>query len=168
MAQRIPVIGRTVLIDLIGHATKVPAKVDTGADRSSVWATDVHVDKDGLLSFVLFGPESDYYTGEVIQRKNYKFSVVRSSNGHAQIRYRVQFSVRIGAKRIKAIFTLADRSANTYPILLGRRTLHKKFVVDVARAEVELEVASQPKGLKAEFLKNPAKFHKKYHLKAPR
>lgn len=35
------VIGRNVFVDLVGHAKQVPAKVDTGADTSSVWASDI-------------------------------------------------------------------------------------------------------------------------------
>lgn len=168
MANSVTVIGRNVSVDVIGHGTAIPAKVDTGADRSSIWASNIHVDKDGTLSFTLFAPGSPYYTGDVIKRKSFKFAIVRSSSGHAQVRYRVMLSIRVMGKRLKTNFNLSDRSQNTFPILLGRRTLHKKFVVDVSVSDIDHRNKLRSKELYEEFLKNPRRFHKKYHLKAPR
>jgi hypothetical protein len=161
MAQKLQVIGSNTLIDLIGHASGVPAKVDTGADRSSIWASDITIDRDGVLSFILFGKTSPHYTGEVITRRAYKVAIVRSSNGHEQVRYRVALSVRIGGKRMKIMVYLSDRSLHNFPILLGRRTLHKKFLVDVSLKEYE-RPRLKPAGLNKEMLKDPYKFHKKY------
>jgi len=167
MAQQIKTIGRNTLIDIDGYAEAIPAKVDTGADRSSIWASSLHIDDDGVLSFELFSPESPYYTGKKIAKKHFKVSVVRSSNGHAQIRYRVQIPVTIMGRKIRATFSLSDRSRNQFPILLGRKTLHKKFVVDVSQTSVRMsKVPMKSKELYKEFLKNPQKFHKKYHFKS--
>lgn len=167
MPQQIKVIGRNALIDIDGYAQSVPAKVDTGADRSSIWASDVHVDEQGILSFVLFAPGSPHYTGKQIRKRHFHFAVVRSSNGHAQIRYRVQMPVTIMGRRIRATFYLSDRSRNQFPILLGRKTLHKKFVVDVSQYTVKTSSTIR-KGLYKEFMKDPHGFHKKYHLKSPK
>jgi len=162
MEQELPVIGRNVLVDIIGHAKNVPAKTDTGADSSSIWASNIKISKKGTLSFTLFGEGSEYYTGEVVKRKAYRAAMVRSSNGHEQLRYRTQIPVRIAGKRVRAAFYLSDRSLNDFPILLGRRTINKKFLVDVSVKEYK----SPPKlkrGLYEEMMKNPYEFHKKYH-----
>lgn len=162
MDEKLPVVGRNVLVDIIGHVKGVPAKTDTGADSSSLWASDIKISKKGTLSFTLFGKESKYYTGEVIKRKAYRVALVRSSNGHEQVRYRTEVPVRIAGKRVRASFYLSDRSRNDFPILLGRRTLNKKFLVDVSVKEYK----SPPKikrGLYEEMIKNPYAFHKKYH-----
>jgi hypothetical protein len=167
MSQQIKTIGRNTLIGIDGHSLDVPAKVDTGADRSAIWASEVHVDTSGVLSFVLFSPDSPLYTGQKIIKKQFKVAVVRSSNGHAQIRYRVQLPVTIMGRNIRATFSLADRSRNQFPVLLGRKTLHKKFVVDVSRHSVTTNgIPRIRKDLYKEFLKNPHKFHKKYHFKS--
>lgn len=162
----LPVIGRNTLVDLVGHVEKVPAKIDTGADSSAVWASSIRVAKNGTLHFTLFDKSSAHYTGEVIKRRQYTVSMVRSSSGHDQIRYRVQMPVRVRGKRIKASFNLSDRSKNDFPILLGRRTLSKKFLVDVSHVEHKMPPKDRSADLREEFASNPHEFYKKYHGKA--
>lgn len=165
MTQKLQIIGSNTMVDIISHATNVPAKVDTGADRSAIWASDIAISRDGILSFKLFGKGSLYYTGETITRRAYKVAIIRSSNGHEQVRYRIALSLRIGGKRMKVMVYLSDRSLHNFPILLGRRTLHKKFLVDVSLKEYE-RPRNQPAGLNKELTKDPYKFHKKYFKKS--
>lgn len=134
MGQEKIIIGRNEPVEFPRLKRHVPAKIDTGADTSSIWVSNVRVDKDGVLKFNLFGEGSSYYTGKVVKREAYKVTVVRSASGHEQIRYRTQFSLRIGGKRIKAMFNLSDRSRNRFPVLIGRRTLVGKFIVDVSKS----------------------------------
>ena len=47
------------------------------------------------------------------------------------MRYKVKIPVVVKGRKIKANFTLADRSAQVYPVLVGRNILRGKFVVDV-------------------------------------
>ncbi|MBC7564934.1 ATP-dependent zinc protease [Candidatus Saccharibacteria bacterium] len=163
MNQQLEIIGRNLLVDIIGHVSSVPTKVDTGADSSAVWASDVMISKDGILSFCLFDKGSKYYTGEVIKRRAFRVAVVRSSTGHEQIRYKTDMPVKIGARIVRVTFYLADRSHNNFPVLLGRRTLNKKFLVDVSQQV--LPSSQRPsRGLYKELLKDPHAFHKKYHL----
>lgn len=162
MPKQLTTIGHNVLIDFVGHVEGVPAKVDTGADKSSVWVSKIDVNTDGQLSFVLFGKKSPYYTGEVIKPAHFSATRVRSSTGHEQVRYRTELLVNIAGKQVKALFTLSDRSLNTYPVLIGRRTLHNKFVVDVAQKEF-VGPGKRQHRLNEELSKDPYKFHQKYH-----
>ena len=53
--KNLTLIGRAERVRLLDHGEqRIPAKVDTGADVSSIWATQVK-EHDGKLSFVLFG-----------------------------------------------------------------------------------------------------------------
>lgn len=165
MDQELQIIGRNVLVDFVGHnshITAIPAKIDTGADSSSLWASNISVTKDGMLKFTLFAEGSKYYTGEVITRKAFRAAVVRSSNGHEQIRYRTEIPVRVAGKRVRVGFYLSDRSFNDYPILLGRRTLNKKFLVDVSVKQYKTTPKIK-RGIYEEMIKDPYAFHKKYH-----
>jgi glutathione synthase/RimK-type ligase-like ATP-grasp enzyme len=110
----------------------VPAKVDTGADSSSIWATKV-AESDGKLSFVLFAPGSPYHTGEVITTRDYRIRIVKSSFGQTEFRYKVRLKAVLEKHTVYIRFALANRSHNRFPVLIGRRTLHNRFVVDVAR-----------------------------------
>ena len=158
----LPHIGKTRKINVIGHVNGVPAKIDTGADSSSIWATNIQVDRLGQLHFTLFGEGSEFYTGEVITRTAFKVAMVRSSSGHEQLRYRAELPIRLGGKRIRTLFNLSDRKNNKFPILIGRRTIVGKFLVDVRRGHKVNKVFDVRK-LNKELRNNPYEFHKKYH-----
>ena len=163
MKSNLKVIGRNAYIELVGYTKNVPAKIDTGADSSSVWVSDIFVDTDHTLHFKLFAKGSPYYTGKEIIAATYSVSRVRSSSGHAQIRYRVTLPVYLLGRKIKIRFTLADRKNNQFPILIGRRTLAGKFVVDVTQSECQDVSDKTKKPLNEEFIKDPHAFYKKYH-----
>ncbi|HMM62197.1 MAG TPA: RimK/LysX family protein [Candidatus Saccharibacteria bacterium] len=163
MSQDMNVIGRNVLVNIIGYVDDVPAKIDTGADASSIWATNIHINEIGELTFTLFGKASPFYTGKVIKRKTYTAVKVRNSTGHEQIRYRTMVPVEIAERRIRVRFNLSDRSVNNYPILIGRRTLSNKFIVDVTKYEHAAPIKETGKSITNELLKNPHEFHRKYH-----
>ena len=134
----LPTLGRSELIDIVDLKLKaVPAKVDTGADSSAIWASVVRERPDSL-ECVFFGPGSPYYSGKIVTiTEGYSVTKVVSSFGHKELRYKIKLNVRLKGRLIRASFTLSDRSARTYPILLGRRLLHKKFLVDVShRGEI--------------------------------
>ena len=164
----VSIIGSTeyVSIGTSGRYEKIPAKIDTGADSSSVWASNIEITEDGALEFVLFAPKSPFYTGEVFRRKDYKVAVVRSATGEEQIRYRTSFSLKIGGKKVKALFNLSDRSRNNFPILIGRRTISGKFLVDTSKKSVP-QPPKNPKTapLNDELAKNPRKFYLKHKSK---
>ena len=113
----------------------ISAKIDTGADNSAIWASDFS-QEDGVLSFAFFGPGSTQYTGELYSTRNFRVATIKNSFGHSEVRYKVQLVVKIGNRKIKSWFTLADRSRNNYPILIGKKFLKNKYVVDVAQKHI--------------------------------
>ena len=160
--QSLPIIGSTEYVD-IGDYKKIPAKIDTGADSSSVWASHITVTKDGVLHFCLFDEGSPFYTGEEFKRVNYKVMVVRNASGHEQVRYRTHLSTIIDGHRIRVLFNLSDRSHNNFPVLIGRRTITGKFLVDVSKNHTPMP-AKNPKSkiLRRHFEEDPYEFHRKY------
>ncbi len=127
------IIGPTTFVDFPEYTiTKIPAKVDTGADSSSLWATNIR-ETNGVLTFEFFGPASPFYSGHTVSTRHYSLLSVRNSFGQTELRYKVPLKLRINGKTIAARFTLSDRANNAYPILIGRRTIKGKFLVDVAK-----------------------------------
>jgi hypothetical protein len=112
------------------------ARVDTGAQTSSIWATDITETSEGLVVHFA-SPEHDIYAHEMTF-PDFTEVTIRSSMGHTQTRYKVKLPVIIKDRRILATFTLSDRSTQEYPILIGRSMLTGKFIVDVAEG-IELE-----------------------------
>lgn len=114
-------------LDIFG----VPAKVDTGADSSAIWASNIH-EENGHLYFTLFDKTSPYYTGKQLSTQSFSMISIKNSFGHTEFRYKVTLRIRLAKKTLAVRFTLANRENNSQPILIGRRTLHGKFIVDVS------------------------------------
>lgn len=112
---------------------KVPARIDTGAYYSSIWASDIILSDDGA-SFVMFGPSSPFYTGERISVPANKVKTVKVVNsfGQAEQRLKLKLLIVVQNRRIRGTFTLADRSQKLYPILIGKRLITNKFLVDTS------------------------------------
>ena len=146
----------------VGSQSDILAKIDTGADSSSIWASNITVDKNGVLKFSLFGEDSPYYNGKVYKRKDFSVAKVKSSNGQTEVRYRTHFTITIAGRKIKSLLNLSDRSRNEYKMLIGRRTISGKFIVDVSRASKKITQGTETMRLNRELQKNPYQFHKKY------
>lgn len=132
LTKQLPIISRHEYVQIAGHTVEdIPAKIDTGADSSAIWASNIREVKDELV-FELFGEGSVYYTGDKIKTKEYKVKKVKNSFGEEELRYMVKLSIVLGGNRYKVFFSLANRQRNHFPILIGRRFLHKKFLVNVA------------------------------------
>lgn len=110
------------------------ARIDTGAKTSAIWASNVH-EKNGRLAVTFFGPSSEHYDGVEHYFEKYERSMVASSNGQSEERYKIRLLVTLKGKKIRARFTLADRSSQVYPVLIGRNVLRGKFIVDVERGK---------------------------------
>ncbi len=150
------VIGRSEKVNLSQlPASNVPAKIDTGADWSSIWAHKVVI-KNGKLNVTFFGPGSKHYTGKVHTFSPKEYSITRVSNsfGHREIRYKVKLKIVIKGRVINGNFTLANRKTKLYPILIGRSLIKHKFLVDVTKGRPLLaEEKARKEALKEEIIK---------------
>jgi hypothetical protein len=70
----------------------------------------------------------------------YKLKRVKSSNGQVQERPSIKVSVKFMGKRYKAIISLTNRADMKYPMLIGRKFLSGKFLVDVQKEYVSKEI----------------------------
>ena len=135
MSEALTVIGRRDRIDLPGLGFRnLKAKVDTGAFGSALHCSQIQVAKRNgkmQLSFVLLDPEHPLYKDEVHWAEDFREKKVKNSSGTIEHRYIITTPVVIFGKRITTDFSLTDRSDMKYPVLLGRKFLRKRFVVDV-------------------------------------
>lgn len=139
VGKKLITIGRVEKVGLPGIVDEnFRARIDTGATISSLWASDIRTDESGLHCKV-FGKDHPLYTGEEIFFPEYSMRSVRSSSGHEELRYQVTMGVTMHGKRIKAKVTLADRSTQIYPMLVGRNILRNKFIVHVADGDIDTQ-----------------------------
>ena len=78
------------------------------------------------------------------------------------MRYRTHFSIVIAGKRMKVLMNLANRSHNEFPVLIGRRTLNGKFVVDVRKIPLSFKESKKVSKYNDKLKKDPYSFHKTY------
>lgn len=153
--KELVVIGRAEKVDFPQlPAFKVPAKIDTGADSSSIWAYKIE-DDGKKLNVAFFGPDSPHYTSVThsFSKKEYSVTRIANSFGHKEIRYKVKLRIRVKGRLINGTFTLSDRSTKLYPILIGRSLLKNKFLVDVTKGKPLIaEEKARKTALKEEIL----------------
>ena len=131
MFNDLHIIGASTELQFLGlNDSVIPARVDTGARTSAVWASDIKLDGD-KLTFYLFDKSSPYYDGELVTTTNFTTRRIKSTIGHAERRYVVKLPININGRKIRASFTLANREKQEYPVLVGRNVLSGKFVVDI-------------------------------------
>ena len=58
---------------------------------------------------------------------------IKSSNGQIQNRPSIEVSVDFFGKRYKTVVSLTNRSDMKYPMLIGRKFMSGKFLVDVSK-----------------------------------
>jgi hypothetical protein len=128
------IIGRREMIRLPGISKRpVEAKVDTGAYRSCLHVEavrEIEVDGRKMLEAVFMMDEKRRQT---CLFEEYRERLVRNSFGDSELRYCVKTVLKIGRRRIKSEVSLANRSGMRYQVLLGRKTIRNKFLVDVGK-----------------------------------
>jgi hypothetical protein len=120
-------IGTVEDVFLLPWRVKLPARIDTGAAKSSLDARDLKVHED-RVEFKL--PQK--YGGLQLRLPIIEWKHVRTPEG-LERRPIVELEICLGSKRIRTLVNLTDRSMVTYPLILGRNFLRENFVVDVKR-----------------------------------
>lgn len=126
-------IGRIDKIDLPEFGLEnIEAKIDTGANRSSIHCSRIeHRDFDGVDSIVFSIPLDNNDDETLFHSSDFTTKNIRSSSGHVEERYIIKTTVVLFGKQIKTSFSLTDRTEMKFPILLGRKLLASRYIVDV-------------------------------------
>ncbi len=109
----------------------IMVKIDTGAYTSSIHCHKFHEENNQLYCFFL-DPSFPEYKDEPIVFNSYHKKNVKSSNGQIENRFKIASHIYILGKLYKIDLTITNREEMKYPLLLGRRFLHRKFIVDVS------------------------------------
>ena len=125
-------IGRLEHIALPGLGIdRVEAKIDTGAYRSALHYQRLRIRRvEGVKQLVVTFQMGGQRRTKVF--RVFKRVTVKSSNGDSSRRYLITTRVRLAGHLARTQFTLFDRSDMKYQVLLGRKFLRGRFVVDVA------------------------------------
>ncbi len=128
-----PIIGRREMVKFPAlDLGAIEAKIDTGAYTTSIHCSSIQV-KDDQVTCIFLDPTHPNYTGDSHTFDIVKEVKVRSSNGMEEERIVIDTKIDLMGSQFEIRLTLTDRSNMNFPILLGRRFLRKKFLVDVSR-----------------------------------
>lgn len=124
------VIGRREMVDFpLLSIYKMEAKMDTGAYTSSLHCENILINYENSKPIL-------YFTINQIESKTYRFEEygqkkIKNSFGEMEERYVIKTIICIGKKRIHSTISLSNRDNMRYPVLIGRRLLKGKFLIDV-------------------------------------
>jgi glutathione synthase/RimK-type ligase-like ATP-grasp enzyme len=135
----LPLLGRRTIATLPGLGVdKIIAKVDSGAYSSTLHAENIHAEacSDGEQELIFdIVPSTKLSTADgqtkTIRTRDFTQQMVRSSNGQFESRFSIRHKITVKGKTFAATLTLSDRSQMGYPMLLGRRILRSRFLVNV-------------------------------------
>ncbi len=118
---------------------ELKAKIDTGADNSSLHAFNMHrFEKDGV-PYIRFDihprqrkrkPSLTCEAELVMERK------VKNPGGRTELRPVIRTTLIVAGREIDALVNLTTRDEMTFRLLLGRRTIRNHFLVDPGRSYV--------------------------------
>ena len=124
----------------------IEAKVDTGAYGCALHCHHVeivHQEGKEVLRFKLLDPEHPEYDDRYIYTHEFSRKRVKNSGGQVEHRYSVKTSVRLFNKKYRTEFSLTDRQQMRYPVLIGRKFLNKRFLVDVSLQDLSYQQSAR-------------------------
>ena len=132
--QGMRIIGEVEPVTIVKAGLTLPARIDTGATTSSLDARDIQrFERDGKkwVRFTLV----DRRSGKKVKIEGRLTRTVEITRHGTDPQYRpvVKLKAILGQAELYREFSLTDRSAFTYPVLIGRNFLQGEFIVDVTR-----------------------------------
>lgn len=114
---------------------QVQVKIDTGAYTSSIHCKSIEI-KENKLNCVFLDDKHPEYSLETHTFEQFRTISVKSSNGIVDNRYEIKSKIKIFNKTYPISLSLSDRKDMRYPVLLGRKFLNPKFLVDPGQVDL--------------------------------
>ncbi|MEX2569202.1 MAG: RimK/LysX family protein [Cyclobacteriaceae bacterium] len=141
------IIGRKEKIDLPEWGIlQIPGKVDTGAYNCAIhcsYSEEVLDKGKKVLEFIVLDPKNPFYKGQKIKTDQYRMKRVRNSFGQMEKRFLVKTRINLSGEEFDAGFTLSNRSTMKNPVLLGRKILKGRFLVDVGKINLSAKTSKR-------------------------
>lgn len=149
MADEKATIGWREWVQLPGlDGAIVKAKVDTGARTSSLHAFDVSETERDSETWIEFGFHPLQRDTDTVARGVARLidrRKITASSGHSELRYVVETHLELNDESFPIELSLTDRDALGFRMLLGRRAIRERCVVDAGRSYLGTESKRQRK-----------------------
>lgn len=131
--QAMVVIGEVEWIGIAEAAFSYSSRIDTGATTCSIHAENIkgfERDGDKWVRFDLVDPNGE--ERKTLEKRVQRVAEIKRHGAEAQKRYVVNLHAVYAGYGAELEFSLTDRSAYTYPLLVGRNLLRGTAMVDVS------------------------------------
>jgi hypothetical protein len=156
-----PTVGRSEKIHLPEfNLTEVDAKIDTGAYGCAIHCNLIEVVKqhgEKMLRIIPLRGFDHNYQGMAIYLPLAPKKRVKNSMGGIEERYIIKTKVAMFGEEIETVFSLTDRSRMKFPVLLGRKFLQGRFLVDVSLMDRSIKAEKKKSKAKNSIAKTSAK-----------
>jgi len=128
------IIGKKERISILDlELYDLDAKVDTGADSNALHCDHIEIDDKNIVHFTLLDEVHEAYHGKRMSLPLFELKTIKSSNGQVQNRPSIKVKVEFFDEIYETVISLTDRSSMKFPMLIGRKFMHKRFLVDVSK-----------------------------------
>lgn len=133
--HKLRLIGRREFVDfpLLG-VFNIEAKIDTGAYTSSIHCEEIFTKTENekqVLYFTLVNDDHKMQRFDDFTQKK-----IKNSFGEMEERYIIKTLIKIGRKKIISTVSLSDRGNMRYPVLIGRKLVKGKFIIDANQIHI--------------------------------
>ena len=132
-ASDLPVVGLIEKVRLQPGGLVVHAKVDTGADSSSLNAADLDIRKSGGKTVVRFTVTNREGKTQTFERRIRRIVRVKRHGAESIRRPVIMLGVCVGKLYREVEVNLANRSKFTHQMLIGRNFLASHVLVDASK-----------------------------------
>ena len=122
---------RVTILDL--DLVDLDAKIDTGADSNALHCDDIVIDNNNFVHFTLLDEIHASYHNKRVKMPLHKLKKVKSSNGIIQLRPSIKVNLHFFGKKYVSVISLTNRADMKFPMLIGRKFLANRFLVDVSK-----------------------------------
>lgn len=142
------ILGRYDRVDLpqLG-LINIHAKVDTGAYTSSLHCHKALV-VDGILEFILLDEEHPEFTGMKFTFREFEERYIKNSFGEVERRFVIITTLKIFNEEITTEFSLSNRGSLKFPVLIGRKILRNRFLIDITKKNLSYKEKRRKLALK--------------------
>jgi len=114
-------------------AFAIEAKIDTGADNSSINARDAEVYTRGGKPWVRFFVQNKLGHSVLIDQPIVKTTRIKMKDGNLQQRSVIELDICLGSLQKRTQVNLIDRSHFKHQLLIGRSFLSPDYLVDTSQ-----------------------------------
>lgn len=132
-------LGRTDIVDFPKlNLFKIGVKIDTGAYTSSLHCYHIEI-INSILKCQFLDSKHPGFQESFLEFSAFTQKKVKSSNGIVENRYLIKTEILIFGESYPIDLTLTERGSMRFPVLLGRKFLSRRFIVDTVKKNLSLK-----------------------------